>query len=223
MLTIHYISGYKIIEYNKCNIYIVENIIGGDDCDILRDKINNNKNSLIQRNYTHGNNVLCEYSMNDNIEINHFINEKMLLLSSIISKINKNIKLLFHSGYTYRKIFGPTKLHCDNTYKIKSKNIFSIKNETINNDVIMIRNSSIIFTLNDDYNGGIFNFKYHNINIKLAKGSVIIFPPFWTHPHSVSELLDNTFRYTINTWSLQNVSTDDTKYDNNDNNDVMEK
>jgi predicted 2-oxoglutarate/Fe(II)-dependent dioxygenase YbiX len=60
-------------------------------------------------------------------------------------------------------------------------------------------------TLNDDYEGGQFIFPYYDITVKLKKGSVLIFPPFWTHEHSTNELENNTFRYTITTWNCDRI------------------
>jgi hypothetical protein len=48
--------------------------------------------------------------------------------------------------------------------------------------------------------------KIYNISLKMKKGSVIIFPPYWTHLHEVSNLENNTYRYTINTWTLENIN-----------------
>ena len=51
-----------------------------------------------------------------------------------------------------------------------------------------------------------FGVNDQDIKVKLKKGSVIIFPPFWTHPHETEDLLNNTYRYTINTWSCQKIN-----------------
>ena len=59
---------------------------------------------------------------------------------------------------------------------------------------------SIIIALNDDYEGGIFHFPYQDFNVKLKKGQLIAFPPYWTHLHGVESPANGTFRYTINTW-----------------------
>ena len=67
----------------------------------------------------------------------------------------------------------------------------------------MVRNASMIFALNDDYDGGEFHFPCQDIHIRMKKGSVIIFPPYWTHPHEVSCIRNGTYRYTINTWALE--------------------
>ena len=59
---------------------------------------------------------------------------------------------------------------------------------------------SIIICLNDDYEDGEFYFPIQDFRIKLKKGQIIAFPPYWTHQHMVSTPTNNTYRYTINTW-----------------------
>ena len=59
---------------------------------------------------------------------------------------------------------------------------------------------AVIIALNGDYDGGQFYFPNQDVTIKLKKGQIITFPPFWTHPHATKTLENNTFRYTINTW-----------------------
>uniref|UniRef100_A0A6C0HCY5 Prolyl 4-hydroxylase alpha subunit Fe(2+) 2OG dioxygenase domain-containing protein n=1 Tax=viral metagenome TaxID=1070528 RepID=A0A6C0HCY5_9ZZZZ len=131
------------------------------------------------------------------------LNEKMEILQQIFNKMNDKIKL-HHTGFAYRKIYGRTRLHVDGISEVFDSNIHFLKNNHLN-DYRMIRNASIIFTLNDDYQGGQFNFPLQEVSVRLNKGSVIVFPPYWTHPHEVSGLENNTFRYTVNTWSAQHV------------------
>lgn len=226
-----------MIEYEKTNIYVVENILDNSFCEKVIKLID--KLPSVKLNYSYNNNVKCHLivlnellQLNDDIyykfqldsqmlplkddniyinnlngisqtqlfEINNEMNGKMKLLSDIMKYINWHIKF-DHSGFLLRKIYGETRLHVDGC-DIHRSNITFIDEVIPNYE--MIRNSSIIFGLNDDYDDGIFSFPYHNINIKLKKGSVIIFPPYWTHPHNVSNLND-TFRYTISTWSFQNL------------------
>mgnify|MGYP003968137707 CR=1 FL=1 len=60
-----------------------------------------------------------------------------------------------------------------------------------------------IVMLNDDYEGGIFHFPNQKISVKLKKGQLIAFPPYWTHLHGVEAVINNTYRYTINTWLFE--------------------
>jgi hypothetical protein len=95
------------------------------------------------------------------------------------------------SGYIIRKITGGTKLHIDG---VNSKTA-GVKN--------FVRCLSLIIVLNDDYDGGIFNFPKQNLKLKVKKGEAIMFPPYWTHPHSVTSVGEGQARYTINTWILE--------------------
>jgi len=90
-----------------------------------------------------------------------------------------------------RKIFGKTNLHVDNPRYLTDKE--------------NIRCLSVIIALNDNFEGGVFNFPYHKFSKKLKKGSVICFPPYWTHPHEVSSVENNKFRYTITTWMMEKI------------------
>jgi predicted 2-oxoglutarate/Fe(II)-dependent dioxygenase YbiX len=89
----------------------------------------------------------------------------------------------------YRKIYGATKLHTDTDGSRMDMN-----------DVLASRTLSVIIALNDDYEGGELIFPLQNYKIKLKKGQLIAFPPYWTHPHYTNEPENDTFRYTINTW-----------------------
>jgi len=136
-------------------------------------------------------------------DISNKMNIKIKIMTKIFEKLNDKLTFNYNSGFLLRKIYGETRLHSDGANSgMNRKTALKYINEK-NMDklnVQFIRNSSCIFSLNDDFSGGIFNFPYHNINIKLKKGSVICFPPFWTHPHEVSDLTDNKYRYTISTW-----------------------
>jgi len=132
------------------------------------------------------------------------VNDKMKMVSELIYKTNNNLKLEYNNDYNLRKIFGATRCHVDGALQVYHSNIMSIRENKLR-EYRMIRNATIIFALNDDYAGGIFNFKQHGISFKLNKGSVLVFPPYWTHPHEVSDLLKDTYRYTLSTWSCQSL------------------
>lgn len=241
---IKYIENYKVIEYEKTNIYIIENIIDSSFCeDIIEliDRINLNK-----LDYMEGNNVKCyanhmdkllklkddsyyefstqvdEYKtlMNKDIvfinklnglTVKHVelqlekINKAMQNIDTVMKEVNNKIVFEANSGYCLRKIYGKTRNHIDSILEVSNTGITFIKNNKMG-DYKMVRNASIIFALNDNYEGGEFKFTYHDVKVKLKKGSVIIFPPFWTHPHETEELLNDTYRYTINTWSCQKIN-----------------
>lgn len=125
--------------------------------------------------------------------INELENMVYDIINKIIIKLYKDYRIICRgdSGYCYRKIFGPTRLHTDGLYVEKDKEYIPMN---------QIRNMSVIICLNDDYEGGEFYFPKQDRTIKLKKGNIIVFPPYWTHPHMTYPLLNNTYRYTINTW-----------------------
>jgi hypothetical protein len=198
----YYVEGYKIVEARFSNIYVIENFLEHDICDDIRNYIISIP--LQKTQYTKNNNVLAFQSNTIKPETNDTINAKMRDLSYAMSKFNANIILSQNSGYILRKIYGPTRLHCDNIgSRDCTVNFIDGRDGGTNSDTVWVRNSTIIININDDYEGGIFNFPHHNIQIRAKKGSAIIFPPYWSHPHFVSDMLNGTYRYTITTWSLQ--------------------
>ena len=247
-MILHKLENFNVIEYEKSNIYIIENILEDTFCEELIDLIN--KLPLKKIVHSIGNNVECNIAyvdeiMKENGELyyefstdtnkykeiietlktqpsliytnklnginpetikvyNEKINEVMQKIEDTMKNINSRIDLNQNSGYMLRKIYGKTRLHIDNISEIYDSNINFIKGNK-KGEYKMIRSASIIFGLNDDYDGGIYNFPYYDISIKLKKGSVIIFPPYWTHEHQVSSVENGTYRYTLSTWSCMKV------------------
>ena len=241
------VDGFNTIEYEKSNIYIIEDILDSSFCNDFMKLIDSV--SLYKNTYSNGNNVECYLSHMDellntsdelyykfstdtteynllidklktklpvstnnlngltNANLNMYkdqINKKIVIIKHVINQINTKINLDCNSGYCLRKIYGPTRNHTDGITEVYNSNITFIK-ENKSSEYRMVRNTSVIFALNDNYEGGIVRFPYHNISFKLKKGSVLLFPPFWTHPHEVDTPENNTFRYTINTWSCENI------------------
>jgi hypothetical protein len=220
------IHDYKVIEYDKCNIYIIENLLEEKFCNKIIELIDttpftktviepfNNVECFVAStneiyDYDFSKFINEEYIslLNDNMNIsnslNYNINEKVKLISKIMENVNCNICFEYNTGYQLRKIYGRTKPHVDGLINILNSNVTFIDKSLEIEHYKMVRNSSIIFSLNDDYDGGVYHFPYHDIQFKMKKGSVIIFPPYWTHPHEVSSVENNTYRYTINTWTLE--------------------
>ena len=192
-------------ELIKYNIFLKDSFISDEDCDFIRNFIDesNKNNNLNQEKWGPGSNVQCFYfnieDINDcetKVKIENIIYDKMVLFQKEL-KEKYNIHTKGDSGYCLRKIYGETKKHYDkiliNNYK---KNINNKKYIHVNN----IRALSAILILNDDYEGCFFDFPIQNISLSLKKGQLIAFPPYWTHPHKVTEPLNGTYRYTINTW-----------------------
>jgi hypothetical protein len=166
-------------------------------CDELIDYINNVKEFEIKK-WGETNNVNCKTIQIKNIQDNGNFNNKLFnVIGKFIQYIfNKyNVISKGDSGYCLRKIYGPTRQHADGIFD------YTNKDEPIS--LYKIRNLSVIIALNDDYEGGQFYFPSQDRVIKLKKGQLIAFPPYWTHPHTVLPPLNGTYRYTINTWLYQ--------------------
>lgn len=190
----------NIFDYKINNgIFILENdnLISDELCDELINYIDNIKTNNIEK-WNINTNVNCKYinisEINDNEIKNYFDTKLYKIFNWIIIYLKKeyNIQCSGDSGYILRKIFGPTRLHKDGlAIEIISNKYLPVKK---------IRNMSVIICLNDNYDGGEFYFPSQDFKIKLKKGQIIAFPPYWTHPHMVAEPINNTYRYTINTW-----------------------
>ena len=138
-------------------------------------------------------------------DIFEIIEERLIKIKNIMGNINEKLKMKVFADIMLRKIYGQTRLHTDgilNNMKSPSA-YFLYENGSIFKNERILRSSSIIIQLNDDYEGGIFNFPKYDVSIKLKRGSAIIFPPYWTHEHMVSELENKTYRYTITTWGCE--------------------
>lgn len=136
---------------------------------------------------------------------NNRINEKMQIVEKIMKQINEKIAFNYNCGYTLRKHYGATRKHCDGLSNlIKYSHINPIHTNITRFEYgHMARNTTCIFSLNDDFEGGKFSFPDNNILFSLKPGSILIFPPFWTHPHEVSTVTKP--RYTICTWTCEPI------------------
>jgi hypothetical protein len=178
------------------SIYTASNLMTNAQCDYIISYIERNSSLWKQRAVGYSSNVECNY-----ITLDKSAPEYDILDSFIFSIIGKVLTTISHiqpsfkgtqdDGYTLRKIFGGTKKHVDGVHSKTS----GFKN--------FVRCLSIIVVLNDDYDGGIFNFPKQNLKLKVKKGEAIMFPPYWTHPHSVTGVGEGQARYTINTWILE--------------------
>lgn len=192
-------SNDKINNIPKNHIFIFENkeLITDELCTELINYIDTTPDYEIEK-WERNRNVNCKYITISKIKDNEI---KKKFDDAIYKIINYIINLLHNdyeiecsgdSGYCLRKIHGPTRLHKDGI------NIEPIDNRYL--PIKKIRNMSVIICLNDDYEGGELYFPIQDFKIKLKKGQIITFPPYWTHQHMAYEPLNETFRYTINTW-----------------------
>jgi predicted 2-oxoglutarate/Fe(II)-dependent dioxygenase YbiX len=61
------------------------------------------------------------------------------------------------------------------------------------------RQLSILVYLNDDYGGGETYFSKQELQLKPPAGSIALFPPFYTHPHTSKPITSGT-KYVVVTW-----------------------
>jgi predicted 2-oxoglutarate/Fe(II)-dependent dioxygenase YbiX len=194
----HVISRYTIEEVREAlcktpsdQIFLVENFISDELCHEIRTEIEH-RAVIDESEIVSDTNVKCKNLLikSEDLTFHNTIYNKLKDFGiSINKKYGINTSLIEYLNY--RKIYGNTRIHIDGVAS-KSQSI-SAK-----------RNLSIIICLNDDYEGGEFNFPVQNRCIKLKKGQLIAFPPYWTHPHYTNDLKNDTFRYTINTWFYEN-------------------
>lgn len=207
---------YKIIEYVNSNIFVVENVIEPELCVNLISKLKDS--NCTKLTISDGNNVECFKIDNDtNPKITEFFIKKIIeLMDEIV--FFKKVPLSGIENIEFRKVYGETRLHPDGTCPDLTIH------PTRNYHIKKIRSLTIIGVLNDDYEGGEYYFPSQNIKLKLKAGSFIMFPPYWTHPHSVSKIITkpncNKYRYIVSTWGLDNFSIE-YKDDNNINNIIV--
>jgi predicted 2-oxoglutarate/Fe(II)-dependent dioxygenase YbiX len=182
------------------NIFLIKDAINIEKCKEIINFIKNNKNiheykPVDTESY---NNVECSFIyINNNrnntylLELDNYIQNKIGDILTLIKNNNKEFpNKILDNGYTLREIHGGTRLHIDGIFDNIKKNP---------------RLLSIIINLNDDYDGGEFHFPKQNLKVNLNVGEAICFPPYWTHPHEVTSVMFGQYRYTINTWLLEDI------------------
>ena len=184
------------------NIFTVADVFTDAQCDEIVEYVQKKSALWGERDlgYASGNNVECKFLtlkelINRGIpgakEIDDLIFKRLGAVLAAFRVFRPDFKGIHDDGYTLRRIHGGTKRHVDGVH---SKTGGFTK---------FVRAASFIAVLNDDYDGGIFNFPNQNLKFKVKKGEVVLFPPYWTHPHSVTSVGEGQARYTINTWILE--------------------
>lgn len=163
--------------------------------------------SLKSINITNKLNGLSNYDIREKIEK---INKKFKELYEILSKINNRIHIKYNSNYIMRIITDATRVHIDGAIEFKlnvndktfilNEKLKHMESDILNMNVTVIRALSTIVGLNGDYDGGELQFPEQDVSIKIKEGEIVCFPPYWTHPHKTTTLLNNTKRYTITCW-----------------------
>jgi len=191
----HKTDDFTIIEYEKAKIYVIEDVFDNNFYNNLIKLMNESKQEKLS--FSNHNNVEC-------FNIQHFNHTK--ITNEIIKKFTHIIKTFgglvtgFNSNsfsmFELRKVYGITRNHTDGIFGE------TIRHPIDNALLKTIRVATIVIALNDDFDEGVYNFPTQDVKIKLKQGSAIIFPPYWTHPHSVSKIEKNEYRYILSTWAL---------------------
>lgn len=199
MKVINYdILGYSVTEYVPCNIFVIDNVMDDAFCDEMVKFIDDHQKIMKHAPFIHNkNNVECHIIQTDNFkECDNKIFQRITRLISTFKFFNTFPRVQRDVGYSLRKIYGKTHKHTDELMHVE------LDHGTY------VRSCSLIIKLNDNYIGGTYRFPYHELSINPKKGSAILFPPYWTHPHEVTGVGEGQFRYTISTWGLQKLELD---------------
>ena len=172
------------------HIIIIDNFISSEICDSIVKEIES-KATIDELKMNSDTNVKCKSiprDINDKLVSSPFVNNQFVNLAKKIN-LEYGINIQSINIPNYRKIYGNTRIHVDGV----SDGLGKTDKRTL----------SAIVSLNNDYEGGEIVFPIQNREIKLEKGQIILFPPYWTHPHYTNDLKNETFRYTINSWFLE--------------------
>ncbi len=192
----------KLKEIQTSNIYIIDNAFDNELCDKLIDYIDSSNTTRLS--FSNKNNVEC-FSVN-NIEqnnINKFVIEKIRKIFEFVTSHNKRINVTAQTLFELRKVYGETRLHQDGVFDMP----VSINDSPTK--IKSVRSLTIVITLNDDFDGGVYHFPNQNVSIKPKKGTAILFPPYYTHPHEVSQIEPGKYRYICSSWGLDDFLAND--------------
>ena len=186
-------------------VFIIKNLISQPFCtkmvDIMK-RINfNNRVNYADKNHVLGEvlsipelSELCKSQLKpaDNSTLNDLI---VILYSLYIRSIayvmqtidgsifNNNVPRI--SQVCVRKIDGPTRQHSDGPESDGG-----------------IRLLTCLIAFNGDYKEGTFYLPKQKMEVKFEAGDILLFPPYWTHPHYTDNPVENV-RYTSTFWFHQ--------------------
>ena len=188
-------TGVNIKEIGTTNIFFIDDAFDSELCDKLIKYIDTTK--LKKLSFSNNNNVECYSVVHiEENETHSFVINKIKELFKSVSQKNDKIKIRGQTLFELRKVYGETRIHQDGVF---NGDIVQTEN---NGKVKTVRSLTIVVSLNDDFDGGVYTFPNQNITIKPKKGTAILFPPYYTHPHSVSAIETGKFRYICSSWAL---------------------
>ncbi len=164
----------------------LNNVMTDELCKNLIQYHTNNKESC--KRYTHDtpyNNVDClELRLIEGSALDNLVYDCVVTVIEKYISVYPKFTCSGDVGYQLREITGQTKEHIDNVLDRDGR----------------LRNISIIFGLNSDYENGEFHFPFQKYTTTVKRGQAIVFPVYFMYPHSVDAPIGS--RYTINTWLL---------------------
>jgi len=130
--------------------------------------------------------------LGDNLYLSEAKHVDFLLkkIKEVLSEYVKDYTFAYFSGddgLLLRKIYGATKFH--------SNGLFG------SHDDGKLRTVGLTIGLNNDYEGGEYNFPNQELTTTLQQGELLIFPVYYTHPYQVSA--PKGYRYVVHTYLNQ--------------------
>lgn len=115
-----------------------------------------------------------------------FLNSKCKIILDKMMELYGNVGIVEGSPFRYNeyKVGRGYKYHVDRSNKAPH---------------LKDREISVVFGLNNDYEGGDLVFTRQDVHTKLELGDAVVFPSNYTHPHEVRPVTKGT-RKTIVTW-----------------------
>ena len=138
------------------------------------------------------------YNQN-NVICNELILEKD---SYFETKVNECMAVVLEKYTRFYPYF-----YCDNVLEYQLREITGPTLEHIDHPIDSeydVRNVSVIFGLNSDYEEGEFYFRQQDYKTTVKRGEALVFPVYYFYPHEVSAPIGS--RYTINTWCVETTS-----------------
>ena len=201
----HTLENNIVVQEYPEKVFIIKNLISQPFCtkmvDIMK-RINfNNRVKYAEKNHVLGD-VLSISAMSDlcksqlKHEDNSTLNNLIVILYSLyirsIAYVMQTIDgTIFNniipriSQVGVRKIDGPTRQHVDGAESNGG-----------------IRLLTCLIAFNGDYKEGTFYLPKQNMGVKFEAGDILLFPPYWTHPHYTDNPVEN-IRYTATFWFLE--------------------
>lgn len=120
--------------------------------------------------------------------------------SAIRAKLDKDVFGCISSAIQiYNTKFEECTLQQDDGYALLQYSVGEYIKKHVDTGTNAVRTVSCSLGLNDEYTGGEFYFPNLDKKIKLAKGSILLFPSNFMYPHEILEVTSGT-RYSIITW-----------------------